>query len=152
MKPLESVKVLDLTQYMAGPTCTEFLAFLGADVIKIEPPGRGEPARYQTATPEERAKSFDAWYFLFFNANKRAVTLNLKSEKGLAMFKDMAKKADIIVSSFLLGTMDNLGIGYEVLKEINPKLVYAELSGFGKGGPYSSYPAYDPISKAIGSA
>ena len=150
MRPLESVKVLDLTRYMAGPTCTEFLAFLGADVIKIEPPGMGEPARYQTATPEERAKNLDAWLFLFFNANKRAVTLNLKSEKGVAMFKEMVKKADIVVSNFIPGTMERLGIGYKILSAINPRLIYAENSGFGAGGPYSQYSAFDAIAKAVG--
>jgi len=149
-KALEGIRILDFTQYEAGTSCTEFLAFLGADVIKIEPPGRGDPGRSMLLSPDERAKGLDAWYYTFLNANKRSITLNLRSEKGVAMFKEMVKQADAVISNFTPGTMDNLGIGYAVLSKINPRLVYAENSGFGQGGPYANYPSFDPIAKAIG--
>jgi len=151
-KALEGLRVIDLTQWEAGTSCTEYMAFMGADVVKIEPPNRGESARYNGSTKEEREKKIDSWYFILLNANKRGITLNLKSEKGIELFKEMVKKADVVVSNFLPGTMDKLGIGYPVLKEIKPDLVYAENSGFGKGGPYSDYPAFDAIAKAAGTA
>jgi formyl-CoA transferase len=149
-KALEGVKILDLTQFEAGTSCTEYLGFLGADVIKIEPPGRGEPGRTDHLTEEERARGQDAWYFILLNANKRSITLNLKAEKGVAIFKEMAGQADVVVSNFRPGTIDRLGLGYGVLSRINPGLVYAELSGFGRGGSYSTYPAFDAVAKAAG--
>jgi formyl-CoA transferase len=152
-KALEGLKVLDLTQFEAGPSCTEYLAFLGADVVKIEPPGKGEPGRKAGLSKAEREKGYhDSWYFILLNASKRGITLNLKSKKGTAIFKAMVKKADVVVSNFLPGTMDKLGIGYDVLRNIHPGLVYAENSGFGTGGPYSAYPCFDAIAKAAGSA
>jgi len=150
-KSLEGIRVLDLTQFEAGTSCTEFFGFLGADIIKIEAPGRGEPGRTLGRSREEREKGYDSWYFLLLNANKRGVTLNLKSEKGVAIFKEMVKEADIVVSNFLPGAMDKLGIGYEALSAIKPGLIYAENSGFGKGGPYSDYPCFDAVAKAAGS-
>lgn len=149
-KALEGMKILDCTQWEAGTSCTEQLAFLGADVVKIEPPGRGETGRTVNLTKEDLANGIDSWYFISLNANKRSVTLNLKTKKGVELFKTMAKKADIVVSNFVPGTMDELGIGYSVLSRINPKLVYAENSGFGKGGPYQDYASMDPIAKATG--
>ena len=150
-KALEGVKVLDLTQYEAGTSCTEFMGFLGADIIKIEPPG-GEVSRLIGRDKEAEEKGYDAWFFILMNANKRGITINLKSEKGVAIFKEMVKKADIVVSNFMPGLMEKLGIGYDVLSKINPGLVYAENSGYGKGGPYTNYPAFDAISKAAGGA
>ena len=151
-KALEGLRVIDLTQWEAGTSCTEFMAFMGADVIKIEAPGRGESGRTNTSTKEEREKGTDSWYFILLNANKRGITLNLKSEKGVAIFKEMVKKGDVVVSNFLPGTMEKLGIDYSVLSKIKPDLVYAENSGFGKGGPYSAYPSFDAIAKAAGTA
>lgn len=151
-KALEGLRVIDLTQWEAGTSCTEYMAFMGADVIKIEPPRRGESARYNASTKEEREQEIDSWYFILLNANKRGITLNLKSEKGVELFKEMVKKADVVVSNFLPGTMEKLGIDYSVLSKIKPDLVYAENSGFGKGGPYSDYPAFDAIAKAAGTA
>lgn len=151
-KALEGMKILDCTQWEAGTSCTEQLAFLGADVVKVEPPGRGETGRTVNLTREDMAAGIDSWYFVSLNANKRSVTLNLKSKKGVEMFKEMAKKADIVVSNFVPGTMDELGVGYSVLSKINPKLVYAENSGFGKGGPYQDYASMDPVAKATGGA
>ncbi len=150
-KALEGMKVLDLSQWEAGPSCTLQLAFLGADVIKIEPPG-GEVGRTFVISEEDAALGLDAWYFLSLNANKRDITLNLKSPRGVEMFKAMVKKADVVVSNFGPGVMDKLGIGYEVLSAINPRLVYAENTGFGKGGPYSNYLVMDACAKAAGGA
>ena len=149
-RALTGVKVLDLTQYEAGTSCTEYLGFLGADIIKIEPLG-GEPARTTNFTKKEKEQGYtSSWYFIVMNACKRGITLNLKAEKGVAIFKEMAKKADVVVSNFRLGTMDRLGIGYEVLSKVNRGLVYAENSVFGEDGPYSAYSGFDPIAKAAG--
>jgi formyl-CoA transferase len=151
-KALEGLRVIDLTQWEAGTSCTEYMGFMGADVIKIEVPGRGESARFNASTKEERENGIDSWYFILLNANKRGITLNLKSEKGVELFKEMVKKADVVVSNFLPGTMEKLGIDFSVLSKIKPDLVYAENSGFGKGGPYSAYPSFDAIAKAAGTA
>jgi formyl-CoA transferase len=145
-KALDGVKVLDLTQYEAGTSCTLLLGFLGAEVIKVEPPGTGDPGR--TAGTEK--PGVDAFYFVLLNPNKKSVTLNLRSEKGLALFKGMVKKADVVVSNFMVGTMQRLGIDYPVLKAINPKIIYATISGFGSKGPYQSYPCFDIIAQATG--
>jgi len=150
-KALAGIKILDLSQWEAGPSCTEQLAFLGADIIKIEPPA-GEVGRTFVISDEDARLGLDAWYFLSLNANKRAVTLNLKAPQGVAMFKEMVKKADVVVSNFGPGVMEKMGIGYEVLSSINPKIVYAENSGFGRGGPYSNYLSMDSVAKAIGGA
>lgn len=151
-KALEGLKILDLSQWEAGPSCTEQLAFLGADIIKIEPPVTGEVGRTFIISEEDAKQGLDAWYFLSLNANKRGITLNLKLPQGVAMFKEMVKKADVVVSNFAPGVMEKLGIGYEVLEKINPKIIYAENVGFGKGGPYSHYLSMDSIAKAIGGA
>jgi formyl-CoA transferase len=151
-KALEGLKILDLSQWEAGPSCTEQLAFLGADVLKIEPCGSGEVGRTFMISDKDAGQGLDSWYFLSLNANKRGITLNLKAPEGVAMFKDMVRKADVVVSNFAPGVMEKLGIGYEVLAIINPQIIYAENAGFGKGGPYSNYPSMDAIAKAIGGA
>jgi len=145
-KALEGIKVLDLTQYEAGTSCTILLGFLGAEVIKIEPPGRGDPGRASGGADT----GVDSFYFLLLNANKKSITLNLRSEKGLEVFKEMVKKADVVVSNFMVGTMKRLGINYPVLKEINPGIIYAHISGFGSSGPYATYPCFDIIAQATG--
>ncbi len=145
-KALSGVRVLDLTQYEAGTSCTLLLGFLGADVIKIEPPESGDPGR--TAGTEK--PGVDAFYFLLLNPNKKSITLNLRSEKGLQLFKEMVKKADVVVSNFMIGAMQRLGIDYPILKAINPGIVYATISGFGSKGPYHSYPCFDIIAQATG--
>ena len=118
-KALEGLRVVDLTQWEAGTSCTEYMAFMGADVIKIEPPNRGESGRYNASTKEEREKKIDSWYFILLNANKRGITLNLKSEKGIEIFKELVKKADVVVSNFLPGTMEKFGIDYSVCLRIS---------------------------------
>ena len=147
-KALEGVRVLDLTQFEAGTTCTLLLAFLGADVIKVENPVTGDLGRLSFS--EKRAEGIDSFYFILLNLNKKSITLDLKSKKGKEIFKEIVKKADIVVNNFTVGTMENLGLDYKVLKEVNPKIIYASITGFGTYGPYKDYPCFDIVAQATG--
>ena len=142
---LEGITVIDLTRVLAGPYCTMFLADMGANVIKVEVPGKGDDTR--TYAPSFHGESA---YFINLNRNKRSLTLNLKSAKGKQILKDLVKKADILIENFRPGTMEKLGLGYDVLKEVNPKLVYGCISGFGQYGPYHDRPGYDIVAQAMG--
>lgn len=144
---LEGVRVVDLSQYESGPSCTEALAWLGAEVVKIERPVTGEPARYGYARV---ADDKDSWYFCQFNANKKSLNLDLKSEQGLEIIKKLVGEADVFIENMAPGTVERLGLGYDVLHEINPKLIYAQVKGFGEGSPYENFLAYDPIAQATG--
>jgi formyl-CoA transferase len=146
MAALDGIRVIDLTQYEAGPSCTQALAWLGAEVVKVEQPGIGDPGRHFSNHQGEG----DALYFLSFNANKRSITLNLRSEEGKRIFLDLIPQFDILVENFSLGTMDRLGLGYEVLKTIHPGLIYATVKGFGLSGPYSAFPSFEMIAQAVG--
>ena len=148
MRPLEGVTVLDLTRVVAGPFATMIMADLGARVIKIENPR--DPDYTRDFEPyliddDKRQSAFFAQY----NRNKEAITLNLKEEKAKEIFRELAKKADIVVENYRAGVMDKLGVGYEDLRRYNPKLVYTAISGFGQKGPYSSWPAYDNSGQAL---
>src|SRR6201987_5256166 len=144
---LAGVRVLDLTQFEAGPSCTEALAWLGAEVVKVENPQGGEPGRTSFAGPPG---SPDSFYFFEFNANKKSVTINLKSERGLALVKDMAKKADVMIENMAPGTVERLGLGYDAIRTINPGIIYAQVKGFGEGSPYERNLAFDMIAQASG--
>ncbi|NND48697.1 MAG: hypothetical protein HKN60_00430 [Rhizobiales bacterium] len=144
---LAGVRVIDLTQYEAGPSCTEALAWLGAEVVKIERPGTGEPARYGYARV---ADDKDSWYFCQFNANKKSVNLDLKSDRGLELVKQLISEADVFIENLAPGAIERLGLGYDVLREINPKLIYAQVKGFGEGSHYENFLSYDPIAQASG--
>src|SRR5262252_5807169 len=144
---LDGVRVLDLSQFEAGPSCTEALAWLGAEVVKVENPAGGEPGRVLGSGPQPGA---DAYYFMIYNANKKSVTANLKSERGLQLVKDMARRADVFVENFAPRAIERLGLGWEVLHGLNPRLVYAQVKGFGEGSPYEHNLAFDMIAQACG--
>src|SRR5262249_60663001 len=110
---LAGVRVLDLTQFEAGPSCTEALAWLGAEVVKVETPDGGEAGRSLLGRQPGQSQNRDSWYFLLFNANKKSITVNLKSERGLDLVKNMAKRADVMVENFAPGAIERLGLGYD---------------------------------------
>jgi formyl-CoA transferase len=144
---LEGIRVLDLTQFEAGTSCTETLAWLGAEVVKVENPKGGEAGRTLGSGP---APGADSYYFMIYNANKKSVTVNLKSERGLALVKEMAKKTDIFAENFAPGAIERLGLGWDELHKLNPRLVYAQVKGFGSGTPYENNLAFDMIAQACG--
>ena len=134
---LAGVRVLDLTQFEAGPSCTEALAWLGAEVVKVENPKGGEPGRTSFAGA---ARQPDSFYFFEFNANKKSVTVNLKSERGLALVKDMAKKADVMIENMAPGTIERLGLGYDAIRALNPRHHLCPGQGFRRGQPVREEP------------
>lgn len=142
---LEGLKVIDLTRVLAGPYATMLLADFGAEIIKIEVPKTGDDSR--AFGPYVNGESA---YFMSINRNKKSITLNLKTEEGKDILKKLVSQADVLVENFRPGTMEKLGLGYELLKEINPKLIYAASSGYGHTGPYSQKPAYDAVVQAMG--
>lgn len=145
---MEGIRVLDLTNVLAGPFATLHLALMGAEVIKIERPGSGDLAR-KLGTLTELNEQLMGTSFLAQNANKKSVTLNTKSTEGREIFKKLAKNADVLVENFRPGVMQRLGLDYEVLKEINPGLIYCAISGFGQTGPDAKKPAYDQIIQGL---
>ena len=144
MKPLAGIRILDLTNVLAGPFCCHQLAHMGADVIKVEVPGSGDLARQLGADPDLNNKGMGT-SFLAQNTGKRSITINMKSEKGKKVFRKLVATADVLVENFRPGVMDRLGVGYEVLKKEHPNLIYCAISGFGQDGPYRDLPAYDQI-------
>ena len=148
MKPLDGVKVIDLTHMLAGPYAGMVLADLGAEVVKIEPLGNGEMTRgLLKDDPNYSFKGFGA-YFLTLNRNKKSVSIDLKSEEGLNVFYDLIKSADIVLNNFSAGVVKKLKIDFKNLEKINPKIITCSITGFGETGPHSSRPAYDQIVQA----
>jgi crotonobetainyl-CoA:carnitine CoA-transferase CaiB-like acyl-CoA transferase len=146
--PLDGIRVLDLTNVLAGPFCCHQLAHLGAEVIKVEAAGRGDLARQLGADAALNARGMGV-SFLAQNAGKRSVTVNLKSDAGREVFKALVRTADVLVENFRPGVMDRLGVGYDTLKGIKPELIYCAISGFGQDGPWIERPAYDQIIQGI---
>lgn len=144
--PLAGIRVLDLTRVLAGPYCTMFLGDLGAEVVKIEQPGVGDDTR-GWGPPFTGGESA---YFLCINRNKKSITVDLKSDEGLDLVRRLAGVGDVLIENFRPGTMERLGLGEEKLRSVNPKLIYASLSGFGADGPMSEVPGYDLIIQAWG--
>ena len=147
-KALSGIRVIDMTHNQAGPACAQILGFLGADVIKLEEPKGGDVARINL---RDRPDS-DSLFFLILNANKRSVTLNLKTDDGKALFRRLIAESDVLLENFGPGALDRLGLGYAALAQLNPKLIYATIKGFGTYGPCSGYKSFEPIAQAMGGA
>lgn len=146
MPALDGLKILDLTQYEAGTSCTQYLAWFGADVYKVERPGVGDPGRHVAG------QQSDSLYFLSFNHNKKSVAIALDTPEGRNLFLQLVPKVDVVVENFTLGTMEKLGLGYDVLKATNPAIIYATIKGFGTTGPHSSFKCFDRIAQSAGGA
>ena len=144
-KPLSGLKVLDFTRVFSGPYCTMMLGDLGAEIIKVERKGVGDETHYFAPM-----KNDESGYFTYFNRNKNSLTLDLKAPEAVEIVKELAGWADIVVENFSPGVVDRLGIGYEDLKKVNPKIIYGSISGFGQTGPYKKKPAYDIVCQAMG--
>lgn len=143
---LEGVRVLDMTQYEAGTSCTQALAWLGADVVKVEPPVYGDPGR------RVRLGQDSSPYFLNWNSNKRSIVLDLAQAEGRQLLLDMAPNYDVFVENYGPGVVEKLDIGYETMRKANPQIIYAQLKGFGLSGPYSDYKCYDMVAQAAAGA
>jgi len=147
---LAGVKVVDLTWYIAGPYCTKLLADCGAEVVKIEKPGEGDPARRMGPFPGNKPHQEKSGLYLYLNTGKKSVTLDLKSEFGKGVVKELVKSADILVENFSPRVMPSLGLGYETLEKVNPRLVMVSISNFGQTGPYRDFKADENILHAMG--
>ena len=145
---LSGIRVIDMTHNQAGPACAQILGFLGADVIKLEEPKGGDVAR---TNMRDRTDS-DSLFFLVLNANKQSLTLNLKTEQGKELFRKIIEQSDVLLENFGPGALDRLGLGYDVLSKLNPRLIYATIKGFGTYGPYSGFKSFEPIAQAMGGA
>lgn len=153
MQPLEGIRVLDLTRALAGPYCTMMLGDLGADVIKVERPGYGDESRgWGPPFVGEPYASYpgESAYFISANRNKRSITLNLKEPQGQEIIRQLIAKSDVFVENFRTGVLDKMGLGYEDLTTLNPRLVYCSISGYGRTGPYADRPGYDFVIQAEG--
>jgi formyl-CoA transferase len=142
---LTGVRVVDLTQFEAGPSCTQLLAWLGAEVVKVEVPGRGEQGR--NATFDDLGHSP---YFVTLNTNKKSVTCDLKSASGKRLIADLIARSDVFIENFAPGTIERLGLSYDEVKAINPRIIYAQIKGFAPNGPYRDYLAFDAVAQAAG--
>ena len=147
MEALKGVRILDMTHVQAGPTCSQLLAWLGADVIKFEPP-QGDATRGQLRD----VPGADSLYFTMLNCNKRSITVNMKSAEGKAVFADLVRKCDIVMENFGPGVLDRLGFTYEKIRDLNPRIVMGSIKGFGSSGPYADFKAYENVAQAMGGA
>jgi len=145
--PLAGVRVLDFTRVLAGPAASLALADLGAEVIKVEPPGTGDETR--TFPPHRDGESH---YYLSVNRGKKSIVIDLKSEDGVALARDLAAQCDIVVENYRPGVMDRLGLGWETLRAINPRLIYCAISGYGQTGPLKDRPSFDIVLQAMSGA
>ena len=141
---LEGIRILDITNYIAGPYASLLLADLGAEVTKIETPGKGDPFRTWDKEPKNYSPSFCA-----LNRNKKSLTLDMKTPEGKEVFLRLARDADVIVENLRPGVVDRLGIGYDVVREMNPRIIYCSISAFGQDGPYRKRPGYDTIGQSL---
>ena len=146
-KALSDVRILDMTHVQAGPTSSQLMAFLGADVIKLESP-MGDATRKQLRDVPDA----DSLYFTMLNCNKRSITVNLKNDKGKEVFTKLVETCDVLMENFGPGVLDRLGFGWESVHEINPRIVMASIKGFGSDGPYAAFKAYENIAQAMGGA
>ncbi len=144
---LSGVRVLDMTHVQAGPSASQLLAWMGADVIKLEPPN-GDITRHQL----RHVQGEDSLYFTMLNSNKRSITVNMKSKAGKQVFEELIKNCDVIMENFGPGVLERLGYSYETISYINPAIIVASIKGFGSSGPYADYKAYEPIAQAMGGA
>jgi formyl-CoA transferase len=152
-RALSGIRVLELSQHEAGPVCGQLIGWMGADVIKVETPRTGDPGRkigspLQTSAPDP--SGFDAWYFLMHNSNKRSLTLNIKDDEGYRIFLDLVRQADVVIENLGPGTLERLRLGYDILSEVNPRIILARIKGFGLTGPYSHLGTFDSLSQASG--
>lgn len=141
---LQGIRVLDLTSYIAGPFATMLLGDLGAEILKIETPGKGDPFRDWENEPRDYSPLFCG-----FNRNKKSLTLNLRIPEGREIFLRLARETDVVVENFRPGVVNRLGIGYATIKEFNPRVIYCSISAFGQSGPYRDRPGYDTIGQAL---
>lgn len=147
MEALKGIRILDMTHVQAGPTCSQLLAWMGADVIKLEPP-QGDATRGQLRD----IPGADSLYFTMLNCNKRSITVNMKSAEGKTVFVDLLKHCDIVMENFGPGVLDRLGFTWEKIHEINPKIIMGSIKGFGSSGPYAEFKAYENVAQAMGGA
>ena len=148
MSALDGIRILDMTQYEAGTSCTQALAWLGADVVKIEAPGHGDPGRASGLSGEPGYSA----YFCAWNANKKSVTINLRSRAGRELFMKLLPRFDIVVENFAPGVVERLGLGYEALKSAHPTVIHGQIKGFGSSGPHAAYKSFDAIAQAAAGA
>ena len=144
MTALKELRVLDMTQYEAGPSCTQALAWFGADVVKVEPPGKGDPGRGGDIIPGN--------YFFQWNSNKRSIVIDLTQEEGRELLLEMVVHYDVFVENYGPGVVDRLDLGYEVLRAVNPSIIYASVKGFGSSGPYADRKCFDGVAQAMAGA
>jgi formyl-CoA transferase len=145
---LHGVRIVDLTQFEAGTSCTQSLAWLGADVIKVEERTSGEQGRRASADRPDA----DSFYFMYLNSNKCSVTANLKHEGGKEILRSLICASDVFIENFAPGVIERLGFGYEEVAKMNPRIIYAQIKGFPPDGPYASFPSFDMIAQSVGGA